>query len=151
MPTWEEISSKLKFGNTTIATGYYSRVNQYLKQGYGLIPISLKVPNWVNDRCCSFPELAPTSHLFFRYKSGQINQDEYIEWYYAAVLSNLNPKTLIRNMKHATKSSKIVLLCYEKPFDFCHRHIVSNWISEAGIEVCELESSIKSEVKYATV
>lgn len=25
---------------------------------------------------------------------------------------------------------KVILLCYEKPTDFCHRHLVADWINK---------------------
>ena len=31
----------------------------------------------------------------------------------------------------------ICLMCYEKPSDFCHRHLVANWLNENGIECKE--------------
>jgi uncharacterized protein (DUF488 family) len=30
----------------------------------------------------------------------------------------------------------IALVCYEKPTDFCHRHLVADWLKEHGYE-CE--------------
>ena len=30
----------------------------------------------------------------------------------------------------------VTLLCYEKPDDFCHRHLVSKWFNEHGYK-CE--------------
>ena len=31
-----------------------------------------------------------------------------------------------------------VMLCYEKPSDFCHRHILAAWLTEHGHTVTEL-------------
>ena len=37
-------------------------------------------------------------------------------------------------------SDTIALVCYEKPSDFCHRHLVAKWINEnTNIEVREYE------------
>jgi SAM-dependent methyltransferase len=33
----------------------------------------------------------------------------------------------------------IALICYEKPSDFCHRHLVADWLNENGIECKEWE------------
>ena len=33
----------------------------------------------------------------------------------------------------------IALVCYEKPNDFCHRHLVGKWLRENGIECREWE------------
>ena len=37
----------------------------------------------------------------------------------------------------------IVLLCYERPTDFCHRHLVSAWFREHGIECKEYEFGVE--------
>ena len=33
--------------------------------------------------------------------------------------------------------NSIVLICYEKPDDFCHRHLVANWFNENGVNCKE--------------
>ena len=32
---------------------------------------------------------------------------------------------------------RIALVCYEKPSDFCHRHLVADWFNKNGIECKE--------------
>ena len=32
--------------------------------------------------------------------------------------------------------------CYEKPSDFCHRHLVADWLNKNGVECKELEDEI---------
>ena len=32
--------------------------------------------------------------------------------------------------EYNTSEHDCVLLCYEKPGDFCHRHILANWLEE---------------------
>ena len=34
---------------------------------------------------------------------------------------------------------RIALICYEKPTDFCHRHLVADWLNKNGIECEEWE------------
>lgn len=34
----------------------------------------------------------------------------------------------------------ICLICYEKPNDFCHRHLVADWFRENGYEAVEFKS-----------
>ena len=41
------------------------------------------------------------------------------------------------------------LCCYEKPGDFCHRHILAKWITEnTGIEITEFGVVEKKEPEY---
>ena len=36
-----------------------------------------------------------------------------------------------------SQDEDIVLICYEKPGDFCHRHLVANWLRHQGYPVEE--------------
>lgn len=45
----------------------------------------------------------------------------------------LNPNDILKEL-----GEDAVLLCYEKPGDFCHRHLVSQWLNENGIRCSEL-------------
>ncbi len=37
----------------------------------------------------------------------------------------------------ANPNQHIVLVCYEKPADFCHRHLVADWMKQHGIQMEE--------------
>ena len=50
-----------------------------------------------------------------------------------------NAKKIYDYLSDISKSKDIVLLCYEKPPQFCHRHLVGDWFhNELDIEVEEL-------------
>lgn len=36
----------------------------------------------------------------------------------------------------------IYLVCYEKPGDFCHRHLVANWMNQMGVKVEEYDDKM---------
>lgn len=40
------------------------------------------------------------------------------------------------------KDWHIALICYERPTDFCHRHLVSKWLNENHIECKEFTKNI---------
>ena len=40
------------------------------------------------------------------------------------------------------KDWHIALICYERPTDFCHRHLVSKWLNENHIECKEFTQNI---------
>ena len=66
--------------------------------------------------------------------SDQENNNFYIKEYYKTVLSKLDAKQLVKELKNN------ILLCYEEPKLFCHRHIVAAWIeTELGIFVPEIK------------
>jgi len=35
----------------------------------------------------------------------------------------------LRERLAGVDTDRIILLCYEKPADFCHRHIVADWLN----------------------
>ena len=50
----------------------------------------------------------------------------------------LNAESVYRDLEKLSNGDDCVLLCYEKSGDFCHRHLVANWLSDnLGIEVKE--------------
>jgi hypothetical protein len=77
--------------------------------------------------------LAPNYWFFQKYKlDGDF--DFYTEHYQAEVLDLLYPEEVLRDL-----GEDAVLLCWEKPGEPCHRHLVAKWFKEKlGIEVMEL-------------
>lgn len=117
-----------------IYTGYYAKLKKYTEDGLIPISIAMKTPKFYTGT--EFKALAPTWNIFSKWKSGEISNDQYIELFKKEVLDKLN-KVQIKNFLNSFKDD-IILLCYEKSSDFCHRHIVGQWISnEFNIEVQE--------------
>ena len=57
-------------------------------------------------------------------------------------LNSLDPHVTARVLKMMNPDGcdkDIVLVCYEKPDKFCHRHLVAEWFNEHGIECKEWE------------
>jgi hypothetical protein len=80
-----------------------------------------------------YKQLAPKFWFFKKYK---LDGDTvfYTAQYRAEVLDMLDPKEVLRDL-----GEDAILLCYEKPGEFCHRHLVAKWLEdELGIEVKEL-------------
>lgn len=83
--------------------------------------------------------LAPKYDFFAKWKATGDN-DYYIKCYYEQVLANLNPARVVADLYYqigkAPCSCDIALVCYEKSTDFCHRHLVADWLRSHGYE-CE--------------
>lgn len=97
-----------------------------------------------------YMKLAPKKEWFFKWKelknSGKYTDEEmekmYIDLYNRTVLSFLNPNDVWNELCAIypdTPSDDITLICYEKPGDFCHRHLVSKWLREAGFDIEEFK------------
>lgn len=108
--------------------------------------ISLSAPIWY-DGISYFP-LAPSWELLNKYKQDH-NEKEYTE-VFNNQLNRLNAEEIykdfmgmleINNMLEADyRKDNVVLLCWESPEKFCHRHLVGDWLSNSlGIEIREIE------------
>lgn len=96
----------------------------------------------VNYKGECYPKLAPklTFWTIWHDNIGHIPVEEnnyfYVQEYYKQVLSKLDPKQVYNELDNS------ILLCYEEPDEFCHRHIVSAWFELLlGIIVPELKSN----------
>ena len=85
------------------------------------------------------PELAPKKDFFRRYKDNkgkipdEVNDRYYIEQYYTRVLSQVDIEELLKGEVDP------ILLCYEKGQDFCHRHVVAEYIEmKYGVKVRDI-------------
>ena len=116
-------------------TGYFAKLKEYEKAG--LIPVSIagKAPAWYHG--LEYKKLAPKWSFFNEWKNGSHkgDNDYYIKEFNEQVLKQCDINAVLRDLMKLTGTSdlsKIILLCYEKPDDFCHRHLVAKWISEIG-------------------
>lgn len=107
-------------------TSYFARY-----KGDNGISIALKSPSWFKGLL--YPALFPRWSFLSPYK--QTGDIETFTWeYHKQVLRHLNPELVYEDLRDH------VLLCWEKPSDFCHRRLVASWIEkELGIVVPEFE------------
>lgn len=81
-----------------------------------------------NYKGICYPDLAPKKNwwLIWHDNIGKISQEDnnafYVEEYYKEVLAKLDANCVYQNLKDK------IILCYEDPMEFCHRHIFSAWI-----------------------
>lgn len=133
-----------------IYTSYFAKLKSLPEN---IIPISIccKAPNWYKG--LQYKKLAPKYDFFMEWKKNHDN-DYYIKCFNEQVLSHLNPYRVLEeihsllpqeiqdnlNMANCpfwiNPDFKIALICYEKPSDFCHRHLVSDWFNN-NLIACE--------------
>ena len=70
------------------------------------------------------------------------DNDYYIKNFKKKVLDKLNTANVVIDLYElagidGTEGKDICLICYEKPEDFCHRHLVADWLSKDGFSVKE--------------
>ena len=134
-----------------IYTSYFAQMRNF-PENYIPVAICGGLPNWYKGRWYRKP--APKIGFFQEWKRTGDNE-YYIEHYqkevldlldYQKVLADLQmqvPEEIRATMQDSVWNSKdvhLVLLCYEKPTDFCHRHLFAEWLSQkAGIKIKEFQ------------
>ena len=121
-----------------IYTSYFGKLKSLPEN---IIPISIcgKAPDWYDG--LQYKKLAPKYDFFMKWKESHDN-DYYIKCFNEQVLNKLNILTVIRDLLDLVEDvvdKKICLICYEKPGDFCHRHLVADWLNKNGFECKEWE------------
>lgn len=120
----------------TFYTTYFANVNK-LPNNITPIAICGKSPNGWGG--LEYKRLAPKWKFFKVWKENHDN-DFYIKEFKAQVLDKLNVNSVVRELRQKVpEGNDIALVCYEKPMDFCHRHLVSAWLRRNGIESKEWE------------
>lgn len=121
-----------------IYTSYYANMKKISARFPNLVAISIaaKPPRGYDG--LEYKKLAPKYDFFKKWKENHDNE-YYIREYNKQVLNTLNPKLVVEELYRISKNKDIVLLCYEKPNDFCHRHLVADWLSENGYPVDEIK------------
>lgn len=124
-------------------TGYFAKIKTYEKAG--LIPIAIcgGIPNWYKGLW--YKKLAPKWSFFNEWKNGTEHKgdnDYYIQHFNNEVLDKLSVSLVVEDLQkiaNTKDTNKIILLCYEKPGDFCHRHLVADWLTKNGLKTIELK------------
>lgn len=118
-------------------TSYYTRFSRLPKKEkdrYMPILISTSLPKWFLDReeCyMEYKPLAPSSDNVFKLKNNNMSQEDFIDAYIDK-LKGLDLERILEDMYdyEGITDTEIVLLCYEKSTDFCHRHILREYLNE---------------------
>lgn len=112
-------------------TGYYAKIKQYEAAGLITVSIAGKAPDFYTG--IEYKKVAPRWAFFNEWKNGSHKGDNkyYVEHFNEEVLSKHTPEEVLNEIMGlaGVSSDKIILLCYEKPGDFCHRHLVARWLS----------------------
>lgn len=124
-----------------VYTTYFGKVKQIkkdiLKEDRILISIARKTPDDIEFLKSN--NLSPNVGLFNGHKKGLIDEKEFIKQYLLQISSGLmrnwtdNLASLLVNTK-----KDVFFICYEKPDNFCHRHIFSKFMNKKyGLKIKE--------------
>ena len=137
-----------------IFTSYFAKIKKFPEN---VIPIAIcaKVPDWYNG--IRYPKLAPKYDILMKYKDDH-NAADYTECFNNTALGILDPVLVLADFQmlldimyginllnekepvlHNNPDIHVALVCYEKPSEFCHRHLVAEWLRSYGVECKEWE------------
>lgn len=108
-------------------TSYYAKSSN----NFNAVSVAARAPLYYSGR--QYKKLAPKLWFFTRYKK---DGDEafYTEQYQKEVLDKLDPKQVYEEL-----GENAVLICWEAPGKFCHRHLIARWFEKhLGVIVREL-------------
>ena len=111
-----------------VYTSYFANLKSLPED---IFPISIcgRAPDWYTGT--QYKKLAPKYDFFMKWKETQDN-DYYIDCFNKQVLNTLNTDEVLEELYELSNYKDIVLLCYETPDKFCHRHLVADWFNKAG-------------------
>jgi len=121
-----------------IYTTYFAQLRNLPEN---IVPVSIcgKAPDWYKG--LQYKKFAPKYGFFMEWKRNHDN-DYYIKCFNEQVLGDLNAVDVVLDLSRMIYSfnigeSDIALVCYEKPGDFCHRHLVAQWFCANGFQCAE--------------
>lgn len=121
-----------------IRTGYY-KAKDILKQSNPVFicrSINVDMQSVIDEVGCTpkrYIQLAPPyKEILEPWYNSKLTYKGFTELYYEHVLSKLDPHIVAEEL-----GPDPILICYEKVGDFCHRHIVADWLRAAGYTVEE--------------
>lgn len=118
----------------SIYTTYFDNVIN-LPSDIAPISIALKPPKEWNG--LQYRKLAPKEEFFYKWRENRDNE-YYIEHFNSEVLAILDANIVLEELQGlANGYDSIALVCYELPNEFCHRHLISQWLMLNGFEVEE--------------
>jgi hypothetical protein len=138
-----------------IYTSYYEKIpDLQLNKNDVCIAISRKVPEVFEGE--RIQELAPSKELLLSYKCGDIDSNEYTKIFQEQVIDKFHhidefleliyrelPKQVKKLGKEKydfayTEQINVILICYEPTGEFCHRHLLADYLKTKGIKCKEL-------------
>ena len=116
-----------------ITTSYFAKIENIA------YPLSIcgRAPSWYTGP--QYKKLAPKIEFFNQYKANEIDADEYTQEFNRLVLEPLDANVVLKDLLELA-GPNATLLCYEKPNDFCHRHLVADWLNRSlNLNIAEMQ------------
>ena len=117
-----------------IYTGYWAKIKEYELNNLTPVGISGWSPDGYTGK--TYKKLAPKYVWWKEWHDNNLSEQWYINKYQETVLGVLDPNVVAQDLQKMGQN--VVLLCFETPDKFCHRHLVAEWLnSETKCDVRE--------------
>lgn len=123
-----------------IFTGYFARIKGYLD--FGLVPVAIAAKPPAGWRHPMYRKFAPSWSIWKEWHDARdsARDERYAVRFRKEILQDLEPESVRRELEEF--GDNLVLCCYERPENFCHRHLVATWIAE-HLEIPVVEISMQ--------
>ena len=122
--------------NPQFFTSYFANLKNLPKY---IEPIAIcgGIPDWYKGLW--YKKLAPSWSIWKEWHdSNEPDKNEhYVSRFVPEILGELDVKQVADDLKKMADSKTPCLICYEKPNEFCHRHVVAKWLTDDGFETEE--------------
>lgn len=108
-----------------IYTGYWAKIKEYELNKLTPIGISGWSPDGYTGKI--YKKLAPKYVWWKEWHDNNLSEQWYINKYQETVLGVLDPNVVAQDLQKMGQN--VVLLCFETPDKFCHRHLVAEWLN----------------------
>lgn len=108
-----------------IYTSYFAKAKALQEAGIITVSIARFNPRFAKVDV-TYKELAPTKEML------KMSKEDYLV-HFQQILHTLKRKDVLGSLEQVCKEAgknEIALLCYETPSDFCHRHLVADWLND---------------------
>ena len=111
-----------------IRTSYFAQLKK-INKIEGAVPIAVcqYPPKWYSGAI--YKKVAPSYEMIQGMKCADTR--DFFAIKYLEMLNNLDQQDVLKDIMEIVKSqngSEAILLCFEKPTDFCHRHLLASWL-----------------------
>lgn len=122
-----------------VYTSYFGAARKFPKDKFIKTAVCYLVPRGIGI----WNSVVPPAELVFGLKRGEITKEYYEDQYYKMLLDR--KEQIANNIPYLKNGERdVVLLCYEKPNDWCHRHILARFLNtEFDLDVSEYNFEVK--------
>lgn len=118
-----------------IYTSYFGNAKALAKNNVMIVSIACWQPRFLSVPCV-MGNVAPTPWMVKK-----ASHEQYLDAY-QQILSKIDPYNFIDTLEREGGGRDVALCCYEKPGEFCHRHLLAEYLTKnTGVEITEFSAT----------